>query len=413
MDRIGAWLIGASGSLASTAIVGARAIAHGLAEPAGLVTELPEVSPLPLIGLEQLVFGGWDVKSAGVLHRAREMALEDRALGGGLIAALEDDLKAVETRVRPGFAHGAGPATPSRATRPVRRQRESLRHVAERLGEDLDRFRQEHRLKRIIVVDLASMERPVPLQPEHAELEGFRRLIQKDLLSHVTPSMLYAYVALERGCPYVNFTPSIAVGLPALQELGLKRHVPFYGNDGKTGETLLKMVLTGLFRYHNLEVLSWDGFKIRGGGDRRVLAKPGRKQSRVRRGPGVPDASLGYSPHAAVSVEYVPSLGNWKTAWDHIHFRGFLGTKMSLQLIWQGCDSILAAPLVLDLVRLTDFAARMKQAGPMTHLACFFKDPLDVKIRSFADQFQLLVEYVAVHDQVAKLLREGSPGDHA
>src|SRR5207249_9830236 len=106
-------------------------------------------------------------------------------------------------------------------------------------------------------------------------------------------------------------------------------------------------------------------------------------------------AALGYTPHSTVGIEYVPSLGNWKTAWDFVHFRGFLGTKMSVQFIWQGCDAILAAPLVLDLVRLTEFAQRQGEAGPATPPACSFKEPLRASVQSFTDQFRLLTAYVA------------------
>src|SRR3970282_274834 len=107
--------------------------------------------------------------------------------------------------------------------------------------------------------------------------------------------------------------------------------------------------------------------------------------------------TLGYAPHSSVSIDYVPSLGSWKTAGDHIHFSGFLETKMSVQFIWQGCDAILAAPLALDLVRLTDFAHEKGERGPMTHLACFFKDPIGVSVHSFTDQFRLLLDYVEEH----------------
>jgi myo-inositol-1-phosphate synthase len=209
--------------------------------------------------------------------------------------------------------------------------------------------------------------------------------------------MLYAYAAIERGFPYVNFTPSIGAAVPALRTLALKQHVPFYGRDGKTGETLLKSVLGPMFRARNLEVLLWEGFNILGGGDGRVLADRRPQGAKVRSKARVLAGTLGYAPHAGVRIDYVPSLGNWKTAWDFVHFRGFLGTKMSLQFIWQGCDSILAAPLVLDLVRLAEFAQRRGEAGPMTHLACFFKDPLDVDQHSFAEQCRLLTDYVTRH----------------
>ena len=406
MTKIGVWLIGAQGSLASTAVMGARAIARGLAGGGGLVTELPELAPLPLVGIGELAFGGWDIAPTGFAAQARSLASDDAAVPESLVTRLEADLKAVEARVRPGFADGAGPAV-RRAARAFVPRGESLQAAIQRLGDDLDRFRVEERLDTVIVVNVASTEPPLELTRDHERLDRFRRVIQHDRRTLVTPSMVYAYAALERGFPYVNFTPSIGMAVPALQELALKHHAPFYGSDGKTGETLMKTVLAPMFRYRNLEVLSWEGFNILGGGDGRVLADPRHKRSKLRSKAGVLGAALGYAPHTGVAIEYVPSLGNWKTAWDFIHFRGFLGTKMSVHFIWQGCDSILAAPLVLDLVRLTEFAQRKGEAGPMTHLACFFKDPLGVSVQSFTDQFRMLTDYVERHTNNERQAKNG------
>jgi myo-inositol-1-phosphate synthase len=399
MGMIGVWLVGAQGSLASTVVVGARAIARGLAQGTGLVTELPELAALPLTGLDRLVFGGWDIAPSGLLARARTMAHEDRAVPPGLVDTLTDDLVEVERRVRPGFLDGGGPATTAMASQAFIRRKETLAAAVERMGDDLESFRREHRLETVIVVNVASTEPPIPLGAEHQRLEAFRRLVQDNRRRSVTPSMLYAYTAIGRGFPYVNFTPSLGIAPPALQELAVKHHVPFYGSDGKTGETLMKTVLAPLFLYRNLEVLSWEGFNILGGGDGRVLSDPRHKRSKVLTKGGVLASILGRAPHAGVAIEYVPSLGNWKTAWDYIHFRGFLGTKMAAQFIWEGCDSILAAPLVLDLVRLTEFAQRKGEAGPMPHLACFFKDPMGVAVHAFPEQMRMLLEYAERHSR--------------
>src|SRR5213078_3465050 len=403
MAKVGVWLIGAQGSLAATVVLGARAIARKLAAGGGLVTELPEFTPLPLVEADDLVFGGWDLVPTGLVAQAHALASDAAAVPESLVTELEAELTAIETRVRPGFAPGGGPANRVRGTRAFLPGRESLAVAVARLGDDLDRFRREERLDTVIVVNVASTEPPIELPCEHGRLDQLRRVIQRNRRELVTPSMVYAYAALERGYPYVNFTPSVGVAVPALQELGQKHHVPFYGSDGKTGETLVKTVLAPMFRQRNLEVLSWEGFNILGGGDGRVLADPRHKRSKVRSKAGVLGAALGYTPHSTVGIEYVPSLGNWKTAWDFVHFRGFLGTKMSVQFIWQGCDSILAAPLVLDLVRLTEFAQRQGEAGPMTHLACFFKDPLGVGDHSFVEQFRMLTDYVARHTKNARL----------
>src|SRR5438132_1200030 len=396
MAKVGVWLTGAQGSLASTVVVGARAIARQLARGGGLVTELPELAALPLVGVGELAFGGWDIAPTGLVAHARSLASDDAAVPESLVTRLEADLKAVEARVRPGFADGAGPAV-RRAARAFVPRGESLPAAVQRLGDDLDRFRAEERLNSVIVVNVASTEPPLELTRDHERLDRFQRMIQQDRRAFVTPSMVYAYAALERGFSYVNFTPSLGIAAPALQELGWKHHAAFYGSDGKTGETLMKTVLAPMFRYRNLGVLSWEGFNILGGGDGRVLADPRHKRSKLRSKSGVLASSLGYAPHSRVSIEYVPSMGNWKTAWDFVHFRGFLGTKMSVQFIWQGCDSILAAPLVLDLVRLSEFAHRKGEAGPMAHLACFFKDPMGVPIHAFTEQFRLLVDYAERH----------------
>jgi myo-inositol-1-phosphate synthase len=397
MTKIGAWLIGARGALAATVVTGTRAIVHGLSTPTGLVTELPDVAQLPLVSLDQIVFGGWDVVSHSILDRARDLASEHRSLPAGLVAALEDDLGAVDVRVREGLVDGGGPAARGLAGRPGRRRRESLCHAIQRLGDDLDQFRAQHRLETVVVVNVASTEPPCALRPEHEHLEALERLVQQEVRRAFPASAVYAYAALERGYPYVNFTPSLGVEPPALQQLGRKNGVPFYGRDGKTGETLVKSALAPVFRSRHLEVLSWDGFNLLGGGDGRVLEHPRHKRSKLESKSQVLPPLLGYAPHSRVAIEYVPSMGNWKTAWDHIHFQGFLGTKMTAQFIWQGCDSILAAPLVLDLVRLIEFAHRRGEAGPAAHLAFFFKNPMGVAVHNINDQFRLLLDYVERH----------------
>jgi Myo-inositol-1-phosphate synthase len=257
------------------------------------------------------------------------------------------------------------------------------------------------------VVNLAATEPSGELTRDHQRLDRFRRVIDQNHAGLVTPSMLYAYAALERGFPYLNFTPSVGVAVPALQELAVKHHVPCYGRDGKTGETLVKTVLAPMFRARNLEVLSWAGFNILGGGDGRVLAEPLHKRSKLRSKAGVLGQALGYEPYATVGIEYVPSLGNWKTAWDFVHFRGFLGTKMSFQFIWHGCDSILAAPLVLDLVRLTEFARREGEAGPDAASRVLFQGVDGRKYRARLDPGRagLRLGPAALRDRALEALR--------
>jgi myo-inositol-1-phosphate synthase len=206
-------------------------------------------------------------------------------------------------------------------------------------------------------------------------------------------SSLYAIAALEEGYSYINFTPSLGSAPPAIDELARLRNTRHYGCDGKTGETLMKSVLAPMFARRNLRVLSWVGHNIFGNMDGQVLDDPANKQTKVASKDRLVGEILGYRPKTLISIEYVPDLGDWKTAWDHIHFAGFLGVPMTLQFIWQGCDSLLAAPLVLDLVRLTELAWRRGHVGAMPFLASFFKSPYGVSEHRFDRQFEMLEQW--------------------
>jgi myo-inositol-1-phosphate synthase len=198
---------------------------------------------------------------------------------------------------------------------------------------------------------------------------------------------------------YVNFTPSLGASPAAIQELAVERRICHAGQDGKTGETLLKSVLAPMFAARHLEVLSWVGHNIFGNLDGLVLDDPANKAAKIKSKDQLVASILGYDPQTLVSIEYIRSLGDWKTAWDHIHFRGFLGTPMTLQFIWQGCDSLLAAPLVLDLIRFVELSNRCGEVGVLSYLASFFKSPLGVKDHDFSRQFSLLLQWSMVHSR--------------
>jgi myo-inositol-1-phosphate synthase len=130
-----------------------------------------------------------------------------------------------------------------------------------------------------------------------------------------------------------------------------------------------------------------------------VLEDPANKASKIRTKDQVVSGIVGYKPQTHVSIEHIESLDDWKTAWNHIHFSGFLGTKMILQVLWQGCDSLLAAPLVLDLARLALLAQRRGEVGVLRHLACFFKNPVGVQVHDFFKQFSLLEQHISQSKQ--------------
>jgi myo-inositol-1-phosphate synthase len=155
----------------------------------------------------------------------------------------------------------------------------------------------------------------------------------------------------------------------------------------------MKTVLAPMFALRNFQVLSWVGHNIFGNRDGIVLDDPANKESKLRTKDQVVSSICGYKPQTLVSIEYIESMDDWKTAWNHIHFRGFLNTKMILQFIWQGCDSILAAPLLLDILRLTLLSQRRGEVGVLKHLACFFKSPMGTEEHDFFKQMDMLEEY--------------------
>jgi myo-inositol-1-phosphate synthase len=387
-DRTGVWIVGARGDVAVTTMLGCRAIARGLAAPVGLVTALDEMKNLDLIPLDRLTFGGVDPRTEGTAERAWQIHREHRVFDRRLVECLVPDLDAVDAAVS---TVGAPAGTVIR-----REDRdEPLRRAVDRVRAGIAGFRERSGTDRVVVVNLASTEPPVGDHPAHHALPAFEAALDADVREAVSPSVLYAYAALSERCAYVNFTPSRGARVAALDELALRHGVPYCGNDGKTGETLVKTALAPMFRGRNLKVLSWLGFNMLGNSDGRVLADPVARESKLQSKGGVLPAILGYAPDGKVAIDYVPSLGDWKVAWDFIHFEGFLGTKMSLQFTWQGCDSMLAAPLVLDLVRLADRALRRGERGFLAHTACFFKDPIGVAEHALAAQFQMLLDYAA------------------
>jgi myo-inositol-1-phosphate synthase len=368
--RTGIWLIGARGSVAVTSIVGALAVRDGLSGPAGCVTELPQLRNQLLPGWGDLRFGGHDVSVVSLVKKAQDLAAAG-VIPAPVAEAVTAELCATEAEILPA---------PSG---------KNQLETAERVIADLHAFRDKHSLDRIVVLNVSSTE---PQRAVDSDLDQLRRdMATADVLA---PSSLYAYAAMSAGCSYVDFTPSTGARLPALHELALQAGVPYGGHDGKTGETLLKSVLAPMFAMRNLRVRSWSGLNLLGGGDGATLAEPGANASKVASKQRVLRENLGYEPEGNTRIDYVPDIGDLKTAWDLVTFQGFLGTRMRLEFTWHGCDSALAAPLVLDLARLSAAAHAQGIAGPMPELAFFFKDPIGEVPHGLAAQWQLLCDWV-------------------
>jgi myo-inositol-1-phosphate synthase len=393
--RVGLWLIGAFGGVGSTVALGLAALARKLTPTTGLVTALPACQKLHLDQPGDFVIGGHDIRRTDFRESALGLNERSAVFTARQIEACTPELLAWSENVRPGTILQTNGTIEAMADLPEVRSVRAPREAIERIQADLDAFRSKHRLDQVVVINVASTEPPFELTDEHRTLDALEAALDRVAPPALPASGMYAYAALDAGVPYVNFTPSLGSSCPALDELARVRGVPYGGKDGKTGETLLKTVLAPVFAARNLQVRSWVGHNILGGGDGRVLNDPENKASKVRSKDSPLANILGYKPQSLVSIEYVESLDDWKTAWDHVHFEGFLGTKMAMQFIWQGCDSILAAPLVIDLARLSLLAQRRGERGVMAHLACFFKSPMGTAEHDFFRQWAAFERYTA------------------
>jgi myo-inositol-1-phosphate synthase len=372
--RVGVWLVGARGSVATTVVAGAAALRAGLVPPAGSVGELPAVARAGLAPWGELVFGGHDVAGWPLAKRAEGLAAGG-VIPAPVLSAVGTDLRAADAEIRPGYAGGAG-------------QRAAIAALAN----DLASFRHRYDLDQVVVVNVSSTERRPVLDPAVGSLAELEERLDEGRA--VLPvSSVYAYAAFSAGCPYVDFTPAVGARLPALAALAEHVGLPWAGNDGKTGETLLRAALAPVFADRALRVRSWSGTNLLGGGDGLNLADPGAAAAKLAAKSRVLAGVLGPEVVEPMHIDYVPDLGDWKTAWDHVSFEGFLGVRMSLQFTWQGCDSALAAPLVLDLARLLARAHERGEVGPVGAFGFFFKDPVGTDEQRLAQQFAALVDW--------------------
>jgi myo-inositol-1-phosphate synthase len=378
-ERIGVWLVGARGSVGTTTLVGALAVRGGLSDTTGLVSGLPEIAVAGLPDLGDLVFGGHDVDTCSLGKRAEVLA-SGGVIPPALLPLLEHELDEVDARILVGLQADG---------------KESQAEGIDRVQGDLERFRDEHGLARVVVVDVSSTEPPVADPSAVADLVA----VEEALAAGEDPlptSSAYALAAFRAGCAFVAFTPSAGPRPPALVQAAARYAVPWAGSDGKTGETLVKTVLAPMFATRALRVGSWSSYNMLGGGDGRTLADPQAAASKTASKARGLEAILGHPVDGPLHIDYVPDAGDWKTAIDHVSFTGFLGVRMTMQFTWNGCDSALAAPLVLDLARLAARAQQVGRVGPLADLGFFFKDPADSDEHRLSAQWDALVAMCAV-----------------
>jgi len=388
--RLGVLTVGL-GAVASTFAAGVELVRRGLAEPVGSLTQMGTVrisgpdedrEPLirdfvPLAGLDQLVFGAWDPISDTAYEAALTCGVLDRHAHIEPIAA---ELKAIEPM----------PAVFDQEY--VRRldgtnvkSGGSKTDLAEAIRKDIRDFKAAHSCDRMVVIWCASTEIFLQPGPAHQDLDALEAAMDANDKS-VPPSMLYAYAALKEGVPFINGAPNLTVDVPAMVELADTAGVPIGGKDFKSGQTLMKTVLAPMLKARMLGLHGWYSTNILGNRDGEVLDDPGSFRTKEESKLGVLDdilqprlyPKLYGDVHHQVHINYYPPRGDSKEGWDNIDIFGWLGYPMQIKVNLLCRDSILAAPLVLDLVLFTDLAQRAGFKGVQEWLSLYFKSPQHV-----------------------------------
>ena len=375
------------GAVASTFIAGVIAARNGLAVPIGSVTQMAHIrlgqrakdrNPLirdfvPLAGLDDLVFGGWDPISANVLEAARTCGvLEERDLAP-LSAELEG-IVAMDAVFDQRWVKKLDGARVKPAT--------SKWDQAQALVEDIERFRSENDCERLVMVWCGSTEAYQEPSAVHASVESFETGLRSGD-ENISPSQIYAYAALVSDVPFANGAPNLAVDVPCMLELAAQRGVPIAGKDFKTGQTLMKTLLAPGLKARMLGLRGWYSTNILGNRDGEVLDDPENFKTKEVSKLGVLDTIL--QPEAypdlygnidhVVRINYYPPRGDNKEGWDNIDIFGWMGYPMQLKVNFLCRDSILAAPIVLDLALFLDLSARTGQFGVQEWLSFYLKAP--------------------------------------
>ena len=366
--RVGLAVVGLGGAVATTAVAGLELLRLGVVGPEGLpLAELDGTVP-DLVPYDALVVGGWDLDGSD-LAKAAEVhgVLDHRQL---------DAARPGLSQITPWAAAGDA-AFCRNVVGGNTVLAEGRRAQVDAIRADLRRFRAQEALDGCVVVNLASTERWPSLDaPALQTPEAFDAGLDADD-DAISPGMLYTYAAIMEGCGYANFTPSLAADAPALAVLAERRGVPVAGKDGKTGQTMMKTVLAPAFRSLALTVEGWYSTNILGNRDGLALDDPSSLESKLKTKGQVLDAILGYPVEDhVVRIDYYRPRGDQKEAWDAIDLVGFLGQRMQVKVDFQCRDSILAAPLALELARLLDVAQQRGEGGVQEQLGWFFKAPM-------------------------------------
>jgi myo-inositol-1-phosphate synthase len=379
------------GAVATTFMAGVFAVRKGLAEPVGSLTQMGTVrlgkrtenrSPrikdfVPLAPIEDLVFGGWDIFT----DNAYEAAVKAGVLERKLLDPIRPELESV----RPMTAV-FDKRFVKKLDGPNVKREGTLWDKAEAVKADIRAFREQSGADRVVMIWCGSTEVFRKEAPVHQSLKAFEEGLRRND-AEIAPSMVYAYAAISQGIPYANGAPNLSADIPALEELAKEMGSPLGGKDFKTGQTLMKTILAPGFKARLLGMSGWFSTNILGNRDGEVLDDPESFKTKEESKLGVLSSIL--QPHLyptlykdlyhKVRINYYPPRGDNKEGWDNIDIFGWLGYPMQIKIDFLCRDSILAAPIVLDLALFLDMAKRAGMRGIQEWLSFYFKSPIHAR----------------------------------
>jgi myo-inositol-1-phosphate synthase len=376
------------GAVATTFMAGVESVRRGKSLPIGSLTQMATIrlgkrtenrSPLikdfvPLAGLDDLVFGAWDP----IPDDAYQAAIKAGVLNSEDLAGVADFLQSITPMPAAFDQHYV-----TRINGTHVKKGKTKRDLAEQIRQDIRDFKSRHRLDRVVMVWCASTEIYIKAGAAHATLEQFEKAMERNDES-IAPSMLYAYAALMEGIPFANGAPNLTVDMPCLIRLANERAVPISGKDFKTGQTWMKTVIAPGLKARMLGLAGWYSTNILGNRDGEVLDDPASFKTKEESKLSVlhtilqPDIypQLYKDFSHVVRINYYPPRGDNKEGWDNIDIVGWMGYPMQIKVNFLCRDSILAAPLVLDLALFSDFAQRACLKGIQEWLSFYYKSPM-------------------------------------
>jgi len=388
--KLGVMIVG-MGAVATTFVAGVEAIRKGFADPIGSLTQMgtirvgkrtdgtsPKISDfVSLAGLNDLVFTGWDLFEDDMYTAASKAGVLDQNL--------LNKIRPFLSKIKPQKAV-FDPFYVKKLNGPNVKKGKNKMDLAEQLREDIRQFKKRSGAKRLVMIWCGSTEIFLKPSKVHASVEAFEEGLRKSD-KNIAPSMIYAYAALMEGVPFANGAPNLTVDLPVMHQLSRDNNAPICGKDFKTGQTLMKTILAPGFKARLLGVSGWYSTNILGNRDGEVLNDPGSFKTKEESKLSVLEhilqpklyPTLYKDIYHKVTINYYPPRGDNKEGWDNIDIFGWLGYPMQIKVDFLCRDSILAAPIVLDLILFLDLAKRCTQLqglGIQEWLSFYFKSPM-------------------------------------